>query len=145
MHNTKEEQADFPVLIELPVQWGEMDAAGHVNNLIYLQWFESARAEYFTRMGQDIVFNEEDGPGFILGRQSCKYLFPVTYPDTVRVGVRVTDIGADRFTMHCKIWSARHQRLVAVAEGVIVTYNYHRREKVEVPEDMKKMIGMIEG
>ena len=33
----------FPVVIELPVQWGEMDAFGHVNNVVYLRWFESGR------------------------------------------------------------------------------------------------------
>lgn len=145
MNNIRDEQTQFPVLLELPVQWGEMDAAGHVNNLIYLQWFESARAEYFTRLGQDIVFNEAGGPGFILAKQSCKYLFPVTYPDTVTVGVRVTEINEDRFTMHCKIWSGRHQRLVAIANGVIVTFDYHKREKTEVPAHLKKMIHLLEG
>ncbi len=33
----------WPVTVELPVQWGDMDAFGHVNNAVYLRWFESRR------------------------------------------------------------------------------------------------------
>ena len=35
--------ADYPVVIEIPVAWGEMDAYGHVNNIVYFRYFESAR------------------------------------------------------------------------------------------------------
>ncbi|MCZ6911333.1 MAG: acyl-CoA thioesterase, partial [Proteobacteria bacterium] len=37
---------DYPVVIELPVVWGEMDAFDHVNNIIYFRYFESARIAY---------------------------------------------------------------------------------------------------
>ncbi|GGD72752.1 acyl-CoA thioesterase [Maribacter cobaltidurans] len=36
--------------LELPVQWGDMDAAQHVNNTVYLRWMESARIEMFQKM-----------------------------------------------------------------------------------------------
>ena len=39
--------ADYPVVIETPVAWGEMDAYGHVNNIVYFRYFESARIAYF--------------------------------------------------------------------------------------------------
>ena len=35
--------AGYPVRIEVPVAWGEMDAFGHVNNVVYFRYFESAR------------------------------------------------------------------------------------------------------
>ena len=38
---------DFPTTVTLPVQWGDQDAFGHVNNTVYLRWFESAR--YLSR------------------------------------------------------------------------------------------------
>ena len=34
---------DFPLVVEIPVQWGDQDAFGHVNNAAYFRWFESAR------------------------------------------------------------------------------------------------------
>ena len=43
--------SSFPVRLEIPVAWGEMDAMGHVNNIVYLRWFECARIAYFERVG----------------------------------------------------------------------------------------------
>ena len=40
--------AGFPVTINLPVLWGDQDAFRHVNNIVYLRWFESARIAYWT-------------------------------------------------------------------------------------------------
>lgn len=144
MLGLEEELNGFAVQTELKVQWGDMDAAQHVNNLAYLKWFETARVDYFNHLGQDVVFND-DKPGFILGRQDIKYLFPVTYPDKVIVAIRVEDVGEDRFEMLCKIISLRHQRLVAIARGTVVTYNYQTGQKVAIPETLRTQIIALEG
>jgi acyl-CoA thioester hydrolase len=46
-----ESLASCPVIIEIPVAWGEMDALRHVNNIAYFRYFESARIAYFERLG----------------------------------------------------------------------------------------------
>ena len=38
----------FPVVVELPVVWGEMDSMRHVNNTVYIRWMEAARFEYLS-------------------------------------------------------------------------------------------------
>ncbi|MCB0148997.1 MAG: acyl-CoA thioesterase, partial [Caldilineaceae bacterium] len=43
--------AGYPVVIEIPVAWGEMDAFQHVNNIVYFRYFESGRIAYFERAG----------------------------------------------------------------------------------------------
>ena len=43
MTTTHAELAGWPVIVEIPVQWGELDAYGHVNNTVFFRWFESAR------------------------------------------------------------------------------------------------------
>lgn len=143
MLDLSEDLAGFPVRTELKVQWGDMDAAQHVNNLAYLKWFETARIDYFNHLGQDVVYNDEK-PGFILAKQDVKYLFPVTYPDKVLVALKVTDVMEDRFNMHCKIFSLRHHRLVAIANGLIVSYDYHQATKVPIPEEVKERIFKLE-
>ena len=129
----KNQLKKFPVVIELPVQWGDMDAARHVNNAIYIRWGESGRTAYFDKMGFDASFSERVGP--ILGWQDCKYIFPVTYPDTIYVAVKVTEILEDRFFMECHMFSKKHQRLVAINKNSIIMYDYQALKKVEIPED----------
>lgn len=138
------ELADFPVQTNITVQWGEMDAANHVNNVVYLRWFEHARVVYLDRLNYPVVLEQEGLPGVILAKQDCKYLFPVHYPDTITMGIKVTEIGEDRFVMHCKMYSQEHQRLVAIANATIVTYDYVKQSKAPVPESLRRGIQAIE-
>jgi len=68
----RKELENFPIVIYRQVQWGEMDAANHVNNVIYLRWSETARLEYFREMGIENSFSNSQGP--ILSFQDIKYL-----------------------------------------------------------------------
>ena len=94
----------WPVTIELPVQWGDMDSFQHVNNVVYLRWLESARIAYFERAG--ILAGMPDvGP--IQARQEIDYRLPLTYPDAVRVAATVTKLGNTSFTMGLRVYSKR--------------------------------------
>jgi len=135
---------DYKVTTTFPVQWGEMDSANHVNNLIYLRWAESARIEYFAQMGMDISF-QAGRTGPILGWQDCKYIFPMTFPDTAIVGCRVIEILADRFMVETAIFSKKHQRIAAISKQSIVPYSYADLKKVELPAEWIAAIKEIEG
>ncbi|MFK7773021.1 MAG: acyl-CoA thioesterase [Saprospiraceae bacterium] len=134
---------DFLSVVELPVQWGEMDAAKHVNNSVYIRWGESARIAYFDKMNLDNSFTEQIGP--ILGWQDCKYIFPVTYPDTISIGVKTVEIKADRFFVECHMFSHRHQRIVAINKNSIIAYDYHNLKKAALPKEWIDKISALEG
>jgi acyl-CoA thioester hydrolase len=142
MEKIKAFLSEFPVTLEVDVQWGDMDAALHVNNTVYLRWVENSRVEYFRRLGYG-VSSESGKTGFILGWQDCKYIFPVTYPDTVIIGAKVTEIGKDRFTLQTHIFSKKHQRLAAISNQTVVSYNYSTLKKVDIPEDLKNTISSM--
>lgn len=136
--------APFPVVISLPVVWGEMDAFNHVNNIVYFRYFESARIAYFERLLL-LEYQRAHGIGPILGQIGCRFKFPLTYPDTVRVGVRVTEIGADRFVMEHVVVSERHGREAARGEGVAVSYDYAAGRKTALPPEIVARIRALEG
>ncbi len=134
---------DYNIIQEYPVHWGDMDAAKHVNNLVYLNWGESARIYYFGQMGMDTSFeSKEAGP--ILGWQDCKYIFPMTFPDTAVVGIRTIEILEDRFMMEAAIFSKRHQRIAAISKQSIIPYSYATLKKVPMPEGWVAAIERIE-
>ncbi len=77
--------AGYPVVITLPVLWGDQDAFQHVNNTVYLRWFESARIVYGERVGLTALMKDQNiGP--ILASITCHYRRPITYPDVVLIG-----------------------------------------------------------
>jgi acyl-CoA thioester hydrolase len=133
----------FPVVIEIPVAWGEMDAMQHVNNIVYFRYIESVRMAYFERLG---LLNRlsETGIGPILAWTSCRFRRALTYPDTVSVGTRVTKIEADRFTMETLIVSQAMNDVAAESEGIVVTFNYREQKKVAIPEDVRARIQQLE-
>ena len=81
---TGKAEAMSPVRLVLPVQWGEMDAYGHVNNVVYFRWFESARMAYFARLGWPEV-GRATGVGPILHSTRARFRAPLEWPDEVEV------------------------------------------------------------
>lgn len=133
----------FSVQASVVVQWGDMDAAQHVNNTVYLQWVETARIAYFDALGYDVTPGGNQA-GFILAWTDCKYIFPVTYPDTIHMGARTTSIAEDRFMMETHLFSERHQRIVAISQQSIVCYDYTALKKVIIPDDLRAAILKID-
>jgi len=134
---------DYPVVVTIPVAWGEMDALGHVNNIVYFRYFETARMRYLEQAGL-IDIMKEIGIGPILAKTSCTYRIPIHYPDTLSVGTRVSTIGNTHFNMDYIIVS---ERLGAAASGdsVVVTFDYRANGKAPVPEPVIRAIEKLEG
>jgi acyl-CoA thioester hydrolase len=133
----------YPVVVEIPVAWGEMDAFQHVNNVVYFRYFESARIAYSEKIGLN-KYKEYTGIGPILGSTSCRYKLPLTYPDTISVGAKTVDVEEDRFTMKYVIVSRRHQKIAAEGDGVIVMYDYREGRKTAIPNEIRRRIQEIE-
>ncbi len=132
-----------PVVVELPVVWGEMDAFGHVNNIVYFRYFESARIAYFERV--DFVgYMNETGIGPILGSTQCKFRLPLTYPDRISIGARIAQIGADRVVMEYVVVSHKHQKIAAEGDGVVVSFDYREGKKAAMPDEIARRIKELE-
>src|SRR5256885_13000540 len=83
--------AEFSLTVDIPVQWGELDAYGHVNNTVFFRYFETLRVLYLVRSG----FTEsyaKDKVGAILHSTECRFRKALFYPDTVTVGGRATNV-----------------------------------------------------
>ena len=136
--------AGFPVVVELPVFWGDMDYFRHVNNIVFFRYFESARIEYLQRIG----FRQEteaDGAGPILQSTQARFRRPLTWPDTVRVGARTVDVGEDRFTQEYRLVSLAQGEVAAEGGGVLVSFDYAANRKVPLPASVRAAIHALEG
>lgn len=135
--------AGFPVIVQLPVVWGEMDSYRHVNNVVYFRYFENARLEYFRRMGW-FEYEKETGIGPILAATQARYRKPLTYPDTISVGAHISAIGTDRCTMDYLLVSHGLQAVAADGHGTIVTFHYPQGKKVPMPDELRRRIEQLE-
>lgn len=133
----------YPVIVEFPIAWGEMDSFQHVNNIVYFRYFENARIAYSEKLGLH-TYRERTGIGPILGSICCRFKLPLTFPDTVSAAAKILDVEEDRFTMRHVVVSRRHRAIAAEGEGVIVMYNYREGKKTAMPQEIRQRIFELE-
>lgn len=124
--------SEYPVTVEMPVAWGEMDAFGHVNNAVYFRYFESARIACFDRIGYSALM-AETGTGPILAATDCRFRVALTYPDQLITGSVIEQIGEDDFTMGYAVYSRQHDVVAARGSGRIVSFDYRAQAKTPIP------------
>ncbi|WP_163515318.1 acyl-CoA thioesterase [Gelidibacter japonicus] len=137
--------ADFKIQTTIVVQWGEMDAYQHVNNVNYVRWGETARVDYFRAMG--FIINQDPKKMLyapILGFQSVKYIAPVVYPDTIIIGTKTDAIKDDRFVLKSYFFSNQQNRLVAIQTHEVVIVDYNKQQKIAIPQSIMDEIHQIE-
>lgn len=143
---TSNEQAfreQFPVVLTLPVQWGDMDALQHVNNVVYLRWFESARIAYMDRIQfMSRMVSEQIGP--ILASSSVRYRIPLEYPDSVLVGASVQEFESTQLIQSYGVFSTEKNAVVTTGEARIVMYSFAENRKVSIPDDILGNIRSLE-
>lgn len=133
----------YPTRIELPVLWGDMDAFQHVNNVQYFRYFESVRIAYFDQIGFTETMNHlKVGP--ILAETSCRFRFPLHYPETITVCTKVRLTGPETFDMEYMVWSQSRQDAAALGFGKIVCLDYEAGKRVALPETVLEKIRALD-
>ena len=131
---------------KISVQWGEMDAFNHVNNVMYIRWCETARIELFGELWGDKGINmkeilEGNGVGPILANFNINYRLPLTYPDEVIIHTQVSQIGNTSFKLKQALFSKKlGNTLVADATSVVVMVNYKTGSKFSLNQKIKSAL-----
>jgi acyl-CoA thioester hydrolase len=136
---------NYPVELDVVVRWGDMDLLGHVNNIVSLQYFETARIEYLLRAGMDAPGPAWREFGLILATISCRFKAPVTFPDTLSVGARVTAMGDDRMLIEHAAFSRKLGKIAAEGDALLVSYDYVTGRRHSFPSDFRDAVVAIEG
>ena len=134
---------EFAFQLEMDVEWGDMDALQHVNNVEYFKYFQKARIAYFEKNNSDNLFTESR-ISTILASTQCKFIYPLKYPDTIVIGARVDSIANKYFTMKYAVISNNNQRLVAIGDAKVVMFDYEKNKKASIPEVIKDRIIELE-
>jgi acyl-CoA thioester hydrolase len=128
---------DFPAVATQPVQWGDQDLFGHVNNTVYFRWFETSRVEYWYKSGlHDLM--DPIGLGPILASVKCDYKKQIRYPDTIKVAARIEKMGHSSVTLKHVVYSESQSTIAATGNSVIVLFNYEKQHPVPIEGDIRE-------
>jgi len=135
---------EYKVVSTIKVQWGDMDAYQHVNNVVYVRWGENARIDYLHALKDFASGPEKNDFTPILGFQSVKYIYPVVYPDTIYIGTKTEEIMEDRIVLKSFYYSENKKRLVAIKIHEVVLFDYKKQMKILVPQELIHAINQFE-
>jgi acyl-CoA thioester hydrolase len=142
---------DFPCRREIEVRVADTDAMGHVNNATYLTYFEMARVGYYeAATGEPLplgVHGAEEG--LILADIRVAFRSPALYGEALLVETRVSRLGGTSIGMEHRLTAPVSRlapaRLLAVAESVLVTYDYAAARPISLPARLIEGVERLEG
>ncbi|WP_291399494.1 acyl-CoA thioesterase [Daejeonella sp.] len=131
---------DFKYRVKIPIRFADIDAFGHVNNAIYLTYFEIARSSYWD----EIIEWNWDELGIIIRRSLVDYLKPIHLNDEIYAYVKTSRIGNSSFDLDyilVKIIDGREE-ICTSGQTMCVTFDYKSKLSVPISEKQRnKMIG----
>lgn len=127
----------FRLVSDVQVRFADTDALGHVNNAVYLSYLEIARVDYLREVLGRVHVKDF---GVILARVEIDYKSPAFPHESLRVGCRTDALGGSSIEMSYRVEEKAGGRLVALAQSVIVYYDYALARPVRIPADVRDKI-----
>lgn len=121
------------------VRFGDLDAMKHLNNVVFLRYFETARINYLNELmeSHDPV-NRADGFGFIFASCQIDYRSPAHFDEEVAIRVRPAHVGTKSLKLEFDMRVG--ERLIAEGHGILVGYDYERERTVPLPDALKERL-----
>lgn len=122
---------EFKYKTLIPIRFADIDAFGHVNNAIYLTYFEIARSSYWEEV---IEWNWESA-GIIIRRSVVDYLKPIILTDEIYAYVRTSRIGTSSFDLDYIIVKMvdGKEDICTTGQTICVTFDYKSNKSVPIP------------
>jgi acyl-CoA thioester hydrolase len=142
---------DFAHTHHVDVRLADTDAMGHVNNASYLTFVEIARVAYYEEViGRPLPLGFHGAEeGMILAEIRMTYRSQAFYGETLAVESRIERVGETSFAMVHRITAPESRygpaRLVAVADSVLVSYDYRLDRPIRVPDEWRTAVAAFEG
>jgi acyl-CoA thioester hydrolase len=119
----------------IDTRWADNDAYGHVNNVVYYAWFDTAVNAYLIEQG---ALDIHDGATIgLVVETHCNYFAPVVFPQAVEVGIRVASLGTSSVRYELGIFTADQKGdfVVCAAKGhfIHVYVDQQTRRPVQLP------------
>jgi len=139
-----------PVKLAIQIRWRDLDALGHVNNAVYLTYFELARLAYVRAvLGEDAAIDQRTllpvDFQFILAEVTCHYRSPATLGDQLVAAIWVSQVGRKSFVFEYRINDEVTGRLVAEGCSTQVWFDYAANESRTVPVETVARMEALQG
>ena len=133
---------DYKVFYPITTRWSDNDIYGHVNNVIYYSYFDTAANNYLIEEG-GLDIDDAAIVGFVVN-SGCQYHAPITHPEPIEAGVRVDRLGNSSVQYGIAIFKQGED--VACAHGHFVHVFVERaaNRSVPIPENLRQALERLQ-
>jgi acyl-CoA thioester hydrolase len=135
-------RADFRWFLPITTRWMDNDPFGHVNNVVYYSWIDTAVNRYLIESGVlDIAASPVVG---IVAETGCRYLSEIAYPDPVTVGLAVVALGRSSVRYEAGIFRGEAEQAAAVGHFTHVYCDRAAMRPVPMPGEVRAVLAAIQ-
>ena len=132
------QRADYRAFSKITTRWMDNDVYGHVNNVVYYSYFDTAVNGFLVDQGV-LDFREGETVGLVV-ETGCQFFSPLAFPDRVTAGIRVARVGTS--SVRYEVGLFVNDSYIAAAQGhfihVYVDAQDHRPRAL--PEDLRRAL-----
>ena len=135
-------RADYPFLCPLPTRWDDNDVYGHVNNVRYFAFFDTAINEWLVREGGlDIHGGDVIG---LCAESHCSYSTAIAFPDAVEVGLRAGHVGSSSVRYELAVFRGGDEEPAATGWFVHVFVDRATRKPAPIPAGLRQALERLQ-
>jgi acyl-CoA thioester hydrolase len=124
--------------MHIPIRWGDMDAMGHVNNVSYFRYLETARIEWLNGAGFQ---PDPNGEGFVIINAFCNFLIQLEYPGTILARTYAANLGRISFDSFTTLARVEQPEVISAAGGAtIVWVNFPQQKSMPFPDRLREIL-----
>jgi len=128
----------FPHLATLPTRWMDNDSYGHVNNVNYYSFFDTAVNQFLIDRGV-LDIHQDAIVGFVV-ETGCSYFSSISFPDLIHVGVRVAKLGNSSVRYELALYRNDEPLPAAAGHFVHVYVDRPSGKAVPIPEPVRALL-----
>ena len=122
--------------IKIQVRFSDLDVLGHVNNSVYLSYFEIARVAFFSPlMGLDWDWQKK---GVLIKKNEIEYFSPILLHQEPEISIYTRSIGTKSFILEYDLYV--NEKLSSTGSSVLVCYNSFSQTTINVPDEMRLVL-----
>jgi acyl-CoA thioester hydrolase len=127
------------VRFDLDIRYRDYDAKGHINNAVYLTYFEVARSKAWL----GALGGTESEIPFIVAEATVRYVSEARIGEPLALEITTSEIRTKAWVWSYRIVHAPDDRLVADGRTVQVMYDYAARATMPIPDDLRAKLERV--
>ncbi|MGB3620028.1 acyl-CoA thioesterase [Ketobacter sp. MCCC 1A13808] len=131
-------RSDYKIFYPISTRWMDNDIYGHVNNVTYYSYFDSAVNQYLIERGGLDIHNAPV-VGYVVN-SSCNYLSGIAYPEKIEAGLRVIKLGNSSVTYGVGIFREGEESACAFGDFIHVFVNRAENRSVPIPDQIRSAL-----